>query len=94
MIRLLVAFTIALFASVTPAYAQGQPQITISAPANGATVSGADVTVSINVTGTTLVAAANATKLEDLHVHYVLDRDTGPLTSGTAPIPELSGGRF
>jgi hypothetical protein len=45
------------------------------------------VTVSIAVSGTTLVPAANATRLEDLHVHYVLDRDTAPLTAGTAPIP-------
>jgi hypothetical protein len=69
------------------ALAQSQPQITITAPANGATVPGPDVTVSINVSGTTLVPAANATKLEDLHVHYVLDTDTAALTAGTAPIP-------
>jgi LPXTG-motif cell wall-anchored protein len=45
------------------------------------------VTVTINVTGATLVPAANATRLEDLHVHYVLDTDTAPLTAGAAPIP-------
>jgi len=85
-LRLTVALVLAIgFAS--PALAQPQPQITITAPANGATVAGPDVTVTINVTGTTLVPAANATRLEDLHVHYVLDRDTAPLASGSAPIP-------
>jgi hypothetical protein len=69
------------------ALAQSQPQIVISAPANGATVAGPNVTVTINVTGTTLVPAANATKLEDLHVHYVLDGDATALASGAAPIP-------
>jgi LPXTG cell wall anchor motif len=87
MIRLLVACAIALFAFASPAFAQGQPQVTITAPANGATVTGPDVTVSINVTGTTLVPAASATKREDLHVHYVLDRDVATLSSGAAPIP-------
>jgi LPXTG-motif cell wall-anchored protein len=69
------------------AFAQPQPQIVITAPANGATVTGPNVIVSINVTGTTLVPAANATRLEDMHVHYVLDKDPTPLTSGAAPIP-------
>jgi hypothetical protein len=87
MIRPLVALALSLFAFASPTFAQGQPQITITSPANGATVAGPDVTVSINVSGTTLVPAANATRLEDLHVHYVLDRDTAPLLAGTAPIP-------
>ena len=45
------------------------------------------MTVSIQVTGTTLVAAANATKLEDMHVHYLLDVDPAPYLSGTTAIP-------
>jgi LPXTG-motif cell wall-anchored protein len=69
------------------ALAQSQPQIVITAPANGATVAGPNVAVSITVTGTTLVPAANATRLEDLHVHYVLDGDPTTLASGAAPIP-------
>jgi hypothetical protein len=69
------------------ALAQPQPQVAITAPANGSTVAGPNVTVSITVTGTTLVPAANATKLEDLHVHYVLDGDPTTLASGAAPIP-------
>jgi hypothetical protein len=69
------------------AMAQTQPQITITSPVNGATVPGPDVTVSINVTGTTLVPAAQATRLEDLHVHYLLDTDPSPWLDGTTPIP-------
>ena len=52
-----------------------------------AAVSGPDVTVTIQVTGTTLVPAAEATKLEDMHVHYMLDVDPAPYLSGTTPIP-------
>src|ERR1700716_342874 len=69
------------------ALAQPQAQVVVTAPANGATVAGPNVTVTINVTGTTLVPAANATRLEDLHVHYVLDGDPTTLASGAAPIP-------
>jgi hypothetical protein len=72
---------------VSPALAQPQPQVVITAPANGATVSGPDVTITIQVTGTTLVPAANATKLEDMHVHYMLDADPAPYLSGATPIP-------
>src|SRR5205807_9117930 len=50
-------------------------------------VPGPDVTVTIQVTGTTLVPAANATKLEDMHVHYLLDVDPAPYLDGTTPIP-------
>jgi hypothetical protein len=39
------------------------------------------------VTGTTLVPAAEATRLEDLHVHYLLDTDAAPYLSGTTPVP-------
>jgi hypothetical protein len=73
--------------SVSTALAQQQPQVTITSPTNGQTVSGPDVTVNIQVTGTTLVPAASATKLEDMHVHYLLDVDPAPYLSGTTPIP-------
>src|ERR1700680_2742283 len=75
------------FVFASPALAQPQPQVVITAPANGARVSGPDVTVTIQVTGTTLVPAANATKLEDMHVHYLLDVDPAPWLSGATPIP-------
>ena len=67
--------------------AQTQAQVTIASPANSATVPGPDVTVTINVSGTTLVPAAQATRLEDLHVHYLLDTDPSPWLDGATPIP-------
>jgi hypothetical protein len=75
------------FVFATPALAQPQPQVVITAPTSGATVSGPNLTVTIQVTGTTLVPAANATRLEDLHVHYMLDVDPAPYLAGTTPIP-------
>jgi hypothetical protein len=87
--RVLAVFGIVLGSLVfaSPALAQAQPQIVITAPSNGATVPGPDVTVSIQVTGTTLVPAADATKLEDMHVHYILDVDPAPWLSGATAIP-------
>jgi LPXTG-motif cell wall-anchored protein len=76
-----VAFALAV---VSTASAQ---EIRITAPANGATVAGPDVTVAIAVTGTTLVPATEATRLEDLHVHYMLDVDAAPYLSGVTPVP-------
>jgi LPXTG-motif cell wall-anchored protein len=75
------------FVFAPTALAQSQPQVVITAPSNGATVPGPDVTVSVQVTGTTLVPAASATKLEDMHVHYMLDVDPAPNLSGATPIP-------
>ena len=75
------------FVFASPALAQPQPQVVISAPSAGASVPGPDVTVTIQVTGTTLVPAANATKLEDLHVHYLLDVDPAPWLDGKTPLP-------
>jgi hypothetical protein len=72
----------------SPTLAQQEPQITITSPTDGSTVPGPDVTVTIQVTGTTLVPAANATRLEDLHVHYMLDVDPSPYLSGAIPIPQ------
>ncbi len=90
MLRVVVMFGLVLscFAFASAALAQSQPvQIVITSPADGATVAGPDVTVTIEVTGTTLVPAANATKLEDMHVHYMLDADPAPYLSGTTPVP-------
>lgn len=61
--------------------------VAILSPADGATITGTDVTITIDVTGTTLVPAAQATRLEDLHVHYLLDVDPAPFLSGDEPIP-------
>jgi len=88
MLRILAVFGLVLpFALASTAMAQQQPQVTMTSPTNGATVPGPDVTVTIQVTGTTLVPAANATKLEDMHVHYFLDVDATPYLDGTTPIP-------
>jgi len=88
MLRIVAVFGLLLpFVLTSPVLAQQQPQITINAPANGSSVAGPDVTVTIQVTGTTLVAAASATKLEDMHVHYLLDVDPAPYLGGTTPIP-------
>src|SRR6202165_3103233 len=75
------------FAVVGTTLPQHQPQVVIPSPTNGATVAGPDVTVTIQVSGTTLVPAASATKLEDMHVHYLLDVDPAPYLDGKTPIP-------
>ena len=90
MLRLLGALSslaAALLWFVPIANAQPQPQVRIVSPSNGSTVSGPDVTISIQVTGTTLVPAADATKLDDMHVHYMLDVDPAPYLDGSTPIP-------
>ena len=88
MVRIVAVFGLVLsLALASTALAQQQRQVSITSPANGAAVPGPDVTVTIQVTGTTLVPAANATKLEDMHVHYLLDVDPAPYLNGTTPIP-------
>jgi hypothetical protein len=90
MSRVLAVFGLLMLLSLgfaAPALAQPQPQVVITAPTNGGRVAGPDVTVTIQVTGTTLVPAPMATKLEDMHVHYILDIDPTPWLDGTTPIP-------
>jgi hypothetical protein len=57
------------------------------APTAGETVSAGAVTVTVAYTGPTLVPAANATKLDDYHLHYFLDVDPTPYLGTTVPIP-------
>jgi hypothetical protein len=45
------------------------------------------VTVTLDYQGPTLVPAAQATKLDDYHVHYFLDEDATPYTGTTTPVP-------
>lgn len=45
------------------------------------------VTVTVNYTGPPLVPAANATKLDDYHLHYFLDVDPNPYIGTTVPAP-------
>jgi hypothetical protein len=59
----------------------------LTAPTPGATVNAGSVTVTVSYTGPTLVPAANATKLDDFHLHYLLDVDPTPYLGTTVPIP-------
>lgn len=59
----------------------------LTAPASGETLSAGSVTVSVSYTGPPLVAAANATQLDDYHLHYFLDVDPTPYIGSTQPIP-------
>ena len=77
---------LAAFTFVSTAAAQAV-QVRITAPANGSALPGPDVTVNIAVTGTTLVPGAEATRLEDLHVHYILDTDVAAYVNGSMAIP-------
>jgi hypothetical protein len=43
--------------------------------------------VTVSYTGPALVAVANATKLDDYHIHYFLDVDPTPYIGTTIPIP-------
>jgi hypothetical protein len=58
-----------------------------TAPTSGETVSAGSVMVTVNYTGPQLVAAANATKLDDYHIHYFLDVDPTPYIGTTVPVP-------
>jgi hypothetical protein len=87
MLRLSVPLAVlAAFTFVSTAAAQAV-DVRITSPAPGAAVAGPDVTITIAVTGTTLVAAAEATSVDQLHVHYMLDVDPAPYLDGTTPIP-------
>ena len=86
MLRLSVSLAVlAAFTFVSTAAAQADVRIT--SPAPGAAVAGPDVTIAIAVTGATLVPAAEATSVDQLHVHYMLDVDPAPYLDGTTPIP-------
>src|SRR5205823_13775475 len=61
--------------------------VTIAAPAPDSTVPAGEVKVTYDVTGVTLVPAAQATKLDDLHAHVLCDVDPGPYLGTTTPIP-------
>jgi len=45
------------------------------------------VQVSVQFTGPTPVAAANATKLDDYHLHYFLDESAAPYLGTLVPVP-------
>jgi|GEM_PF-4334569 len=60
--------------------------VKITSPANGATIKGSDVTVTIELSGVTLAPPSKATKKEDLHVIYALDVDAKPFLAGTTKL--------
>jgi hypothetical protein len=57
------------------------------APTAGETVSAGSVRVSLGYSGPALVAAANATKLDDYHIHFFLDVDPTPYIGTSVPVP-------
>jgi hypothetical protein len=77
--------------SSAPAAAAPRPagvSLMITSPTAGQTVNASgSVTVIVSYIGPTLVAAANATKLDDYHLHYLLDVDPTPYIGTTVPIP-------
>jgi hypothetical protein len=79
-------------ASPSPAVAAAAPRpagvsLMFIAPTVGETVSAGPVTVSVGYSGPALVPAANATKLDDYHLHYFLDVDPTPYIGTTVPVP-------
>jgi hypothetical protein len=61
--------------------------LTFTAPPAGDTVNAGSVMVSVSYSGPALVPAANATKLDDYHLHYILDVDPTPYLGTAMPIP-------
>jgi hypothetical protein len=54
----------------------------VSSPAEGATVAGSDVTVTIELSDVVLVPPPNSAKKDDFHVIYALDVDSQPFLDG------------
>ncbi len=61
--------------------------IKITAPAASASVPAGDVKVTYDLTNITTVPAAEAKKVDDLHVHVLLDVDSAPYLGTTTFIP-------
>jgi hypothetical protein len=59
----------------------------ITAPTAGQSVAAGSVQVSVSYQGPPLVPAANATKLDDLHLHYFLDENAAPYLGTQVPVP-------
>jgi hypothetical protein len=61
--------------------------LTISSPTPGQSVPAGSVQVNVQYTGPALVAAANATKLDDYHLHYFLDESAAAYIGTQVPVP-------
>lgn len=59
----------------------------IVSPNAGGTVGLGSVKVNVNYTGPTLVPGPEAKKLDDYHLHYLLDEDANGFVQGARPIP-------
>jgi hypothetical protein len=62
-------------------------RVKIVSPTTGETLQAGPVKVTLDYGGPTLVPAAQATKLDDYHLHYFLDEDAKLYMGGAAPIP-------
>ena len=80
--RLIYIVAFIAIVSIVPSAAEAA-DIKITSPANGGTIKGPDVTVSIELSDVTLITPSKTTKKEDLHVIYALDVDTKPFLDGT-----------
>ena len=65
--------------------AQAAPTLSVTGPANGATVAN-PVTISVNVTGVT-IKAASAGDPNSSHLHYFIDKDPAGIVQQGQPIP-------
>lgn len=84
------AVAVSPVASPSPVGAAPRPAdatLTISSPTAGQTVPAGSLQISVQYTGPQLVAAANATKLDDYHLHYFLDEDATPYLGTLTPVP-------
>ncbi len=61
--------------------------LAISSPTAGQTLPAGSVQVDVQYTGPALVAAANATQLDDYHLHYFLDESAAPYIGTLVPVP-------
>ena len=83
----LISLLVPLTLLIGPLPVVAAPSVRLVAPVNGATVTGPDVTVQAEIMDVTLIDGRQATKREDLHMHYVLDLDLTPYLDGVRDLP-------
>jgi len=67
--------------------ALAESTVKITSPKDGATVTGPDVKITVDVGTLHLVPAGNATNNNQMHIHYLLDVDPSPYLGGKRDIP-------